>query len=175
MGAFLLNLPFSSSITPKYNNNRSKTPHFQTTVHIILIIMHCLFYIACFFLALQAALAVPTLAPRAEQSADAKGQSDQKCWFGCGGWGLGYGYGGMGGGLYGFGGLYGGMGLYGSALLNPYYSIYTPGWGLWKKDAAAPNQNSSVCLSPLVSLANNHTRYSPSSRVSSCTGMSLPL
>ncbi|KNZ46851.1 putative signal peptide protein [Puccinia sorghi] len=36
--------------------------------------MHCLFYIACFFLALQAALAVPTLASRAEQSPNAKGQ-----------------------------------------------------------------------------------------------------
>ena len=134
--------------------------------------MHCLFYIACFFLALQAALAVPTLAPRAEQSADAKGQSDQKCWFGCGGWGLGYGFGGNG--L--FGGLgYGpwGVGYGGAYLLNPYSSLYGPGWGLWKKDAAAPNQNSSVCLSPLVSLANNHTRYSPSSRASPCAGLSL--
>ena len=109
--------------------------------------MHCLFYIACFFLALQAALAVPTVAPRAEQSADAKGQSDQKCWFGCGGYGFGYPLGGFGG-VYGLGSLYGGLGLYGGAyLLNPYSSLYGPGWGLWKKDAAAPNQNSSVCLS----------------------------
>ena len=108
--------------------------------------MHCLFYIACFLLALQTALAVPTLAPRAEQSADAKGQSDQKCWFGCGGYGFGYGFGGNG--L--FGGLgYGpwGVGYGGAYILNPYSSLYGPGWGLWKKDAAAPNQNSSVCLS----------------------------
>ncbi|KNZ63662.1 uncharacterized protein VP01_1117g12 [Puccinia sorghi] len=98
--------------------------------------MHCLFYIACFFLALQAALAVPTVAPRAEQAADAKGQSDQKCWFGCGGYGLGYG---------GYGLGYGGFGLgYGAAYISPYSLYYTPGWGLWKKDAAAHNQNSSA-------------------------------
>ncbi|KNZ53285.1 hypothetical protein VP01_328g2 [Puccinia sorghi] len=120
--------------------------------------MHCLFYLACIFLALQAALAVPTtLSPRADQTANAKGQSDQKClYFGCGGYGLGYGgyglgyggyglgYGGYGLGYGGYGLGYGGYGLgYGAAYLNPYSMYYTPGWGLWKKDAPAAGQNTS--------------------------------
>ena len=114
--------------------------------------MHCLFYLACIFLALQAALAVPTtLVPRADQAANAKGQSDQKClYFGCGGgWysGYGLGYPGYGFGYPGYGFGFPGYGFgYGSALLNPYY-MYSPGWGLWKKDAPAADQNTSVRVS----------------------------
>ncbi|KNZ55457.1 hypothetical protein VP01_2671g2 [Puccinia sorghi] len=118
--------------------------------------MHCLFYLACIFLALQAALAMPTtLAPRADQTANAKGQSDQKClYFGCGlgygGYGLGYGgyglgYGGYGLGYGGYGLGYGGYGLgYGAAYLNPYSLYSTPSWGLWKKDVPAADQNTSA-------------------------------
>ncbi|OAV93472.1 hypothetical protein PTTG_27353 [Puccinia triticina 1-1 BBBD Race 1] len=69
--------------------------------------MHCLFYVACFLAVLKSALAVPTLAPRADTTAT-KGQSDQKCW------GLGLGY---------CGGLYAGLGSFG---FDP-FGLYTLG------------------------------------------------
>ncbi|KAI9613759.1 hypothetical protein KEM48_003652 [Puccinia striiformis f. sp. tritici PST-130] len=52
--------------------------------------MKCLFFVACFLAVLHSALAVPTVAPRAEVTNEAatKGQSDQKCLvYGCGAYG----------------------------------------------------------------------------------------
>ncbi|OAV97004.1 hypothetical protein PTTG_26213 [Puccinia triticina 1-1 BBBD Race 1] len=120
--------------------------------------MHCLFYIACFLAVLQLALAVPTLAPRADTTAT-KGQSDQKCW----GLGLGYcgGYGGFG--SYGFdpfglytlslSSLYGYSGLaFGAGSLYGYgYGYHGYGGGLLMKDAPGAGKTPSVSAS-LISM-----------------------
>ncbi|KAI9604235.1 hypothetical protein KEM48_003983 [Puccinia striiformis f. sp. tritici PST-130] len=69
--------------------------------------MNCLFFVACFLAVLHSALAVPTVAPRAEVTNEAatKGQSEQKCLvYGCGAYGYpGYAYGNnfLGGRIYG--------------------------------------------------------------------------
>ncbi|POW22617.1 hypothetical protein PSHT_01104 [Puccinia striiformis] len=72
--------------------------------------MNCLFFVACFLAVLHSALAVPTVAPRAEVTNEAatKGQSEQKCLvYGCGAYGYpGYAYGNnLGGRIYGGGAL----------------------------------------------------------------------
>ncbi|KAH9449862.1 hypothetical protein Pst134EB_020672 [Puccinia striiformis f. sp. tritici] len=115
--------------------------------------MNCLFFVACFLAVLQSALAVPTVAPRAEVTNEAatKGQSEQKCLiYGCGLGYPGYAYGNsfLGGRIYG-GRIYGGGALgtnllggswgnsiYGSAYLNgnPLLSL-SGGLGLYLKDA----------------------------------------
>ncbi|KAH9454740.1 hypothetical protein MJO28_007751 [Puccinia striiformis f. sp. tritici] len=114
--------------------------------------MNCLFFVACFLAVLHSALAVPTVAPRAEVTNEAatKGQSEQKCLvYGCGAYGYpGYAYGNnfLGGRIYGGGALGlnllggGGLGwgnsIYGSAYLNgnPLLSL-SGGLGIYLKDA----------------------------------------
>ncbi|KAA1081512.1 hypothetical protein PGTUg99_008908 [Puccinia graminis f. sp. tritici] len=112
--------------------------------------MNCLFYAACFLALLQSALAMPTLAPRADQvAASHKGQSDEKCYFGCGFSNYG---------LYGspFGSSYltnymspyfYGNNLYGGLNYNLAYNSYGSNFGiganvgLFKKDASEANKH----------------------------------
>ncbi|KAA1079265.1 hypothetical protein PGT21_005898 [Puccinia graminis f. sp. tritici] len=109
--------------------------------------MHCLFYLACFLAVLQSALAVPTIAPRADTTAT-KGHSDEKCW------GV-YSYWCFGGGMYSFNSLSYPWSLYGASAYLPYNSLLSyPGYsgygGLWKKDAsdAGKTPSTSVRLTP---------------------------
>ena len=95
-----------------------------------------LFYIACLFALLQAALAVPTIAPRDDVSnTQIKGQPEQKSLLGgligglFGGYRYPYGYSSLYG--YGYGGGCGGYGYgysYSIGLLNSCYgsSYYSP-------------------------------------------------
>ncbi|EFP81019.2 hypothetical protein PGT21_007255 [Puccinia graminis f. sp. tritici] len=113
--------------------------------------MNRLFYAACFMALLQwTALAMPTLAPRADQvAASHKGQSDEKCFLGCGLFGNSF-Y------TYPFGSsylvnpynLYYGNSFYGGGLnynlgYNNLYGNFGIGAnvGLFKKDAAEPNKH----------------------------------
>ncbi|KNE86533.1 hypothetical protein PSTG_20105, partial [Puccinia striiformis f. sp. tritici PST-78] len=90
--------------------------------------MNCLFFVACFLAVLHSALAVPTVAPRAEVTNEAatKGQSEQKCLvYGCGAYGYpGYAYGNnfLGGRIYGGGAL--GLNLLGGGGSGWGNSIY---------------------------------------------------
>jgi hypothetical protein len=116
-------------------------------------IMNCLFYAACFLALLQSALAMPTLAPRADQvAASHKGQSDEKCYFGCGFNSYPFGSAYLTNYMYPYFNrnyLYGGLD-YNLAYMNSYGANFGIGAnvGLFKKDASEANkhQENSVCL-----------------------------
>jgi hypothetical protein len=129
--------------------------------------MNCLFYAACLLALLQLALAMPTLAPRADQvAASRKGQSDEKCYFG-----IGCGFNNYG--LYTsypFGSSYLSdyvypyntypNSFYGGLNYNLAYNSYGSNFGiganvgLFKKDASEANkhQENSVCLGSFLLL-----------------------
>jgi hypothetical protein len=109
--------------------------------------MNCLVYAACFMAVLPSTRATPTLAPRADQAAAVphKGQSDEKCYFGCSN-----NYYGLNTNLWGLPNSYPyypyGYSLYGG-LFNTNIG-FGAGLGIFKKDAAEPtkHQENSVCL-----------------------------